>query len=65
MLKEIAITRLKKITITQVSNGYVIEEPGGRESASETLAVFNELENLAEWLGEHFTFPEPKEGGAA
>jgi hypothetical protein len=65
MLKEIANTQLKRITITQVSNGYVIEEPGGREHVPQTLAVFNELENLAEWLGEHFTLPEPKEGGAA
>lgn len=64
MLREIATTRLKKITITQVSNGYVIEEPGGREFVSETLAVFNELESLAEWLGEHFQLPVKEEGGA-
>ncbi len=65
MLKEIDITKPKKITITQVSNGYVIEGRERPEYASEILAVFNELEDLAEWLGEHFTLPEPKEGGAA
>ena len=55
---------MTKITIEQVSNGYVIQKPGGREFVPETLAVFNQLEDLAEWLGENFQLPTA-EGDAA
>jgi hypothetical protein len=51
----------KVLIIEQVSNGYLVKTNEGREYASSTVAVFNEIHDLTVWLKNNFRLPEIKD----